>query len=127
MKTTLILTLIIFLIIGSIFGHLSELSYVDFKTENSRSQLIRSDFSSLSKSNLKEYRKLSRQNNSKHKTKLKYQDYGPMPYNQDFGPRPSVRLIKSEKHLDKQMYYAPYYNMTGTPINEPRKLNQFIP
>jgi len=109
------------------FGHLSELSYVDFKTENSRSQLIRSDFSSLSKSNLKEYRKLSRQNNSKHKTKLKYQDYGPMPYNQDFGPRPSVRLIKSEKHLDKQMYYAPYYNMTGTPINEPRKLNQFIP
>jgi hypothetical protein len=127
MKTTLILTLFILLLTGSMLGQQGKLSNVDSKTENSPSHLKRSDSSRLSKSNLKEYPKLSRQNNSKHRTKLKYQDYGPMPYNQDFGPRPSVRLIKSEKHLDKQMYYAPYYNMTGTPINEPRKLNQFIP
>ena len=126
MKTTILLTFSLLIMSGSLFSQNSKFNYLDSDIKTPQFHFIEQDFSRMGSSNIKGSQELCSPNNSKFKTKIKYQDYGNIPMYQDNGAlMPSLRSVKKEKPNTKSKHYAPYYFMPGSPIHDTiKKYNQ---
>jgi hypothetical protein len=117
MKTTILLTFSFVFISGSLLSQNGKLNYQDSDIKKPQSHFIKPDFSHLNRSNIKGSSELDRPS----KFKIKYQDYGPLPRNQDDRALPSLRSGKKVDNIEKRKYYAPYYNLPGDPLSDPKR------
>lgn len=119
MKTSILLTFLFVFISVSLLSQNSKLYYHDSDIKKHQSHFIKPDNSRLNISKIKGSPELKRP--IKSKFKIKYQDYGPLPYNQDSRALPILRSGKKVDNIEKRKYYAPYYNLSGDPSRDPKR------